>query len=110
MEYLKIGLYIVSGILACIPLVLKLCETIKALVKAKNYDKLISSILSNMQKAETLFDTGAERKEWVMTLLPEAATVAQYELTADDVTKISNMIDAMCDMAKIVGASKSSKN
>ena len=56
-----------------------------------------------MKIAQNQFAKGYERKEYVMNMLLDLATRANYPLEEEDIAKISNMIDEMCDMANVVG-------
>ena len=52
--------------------------------------------MSLMAKAEELYDSGAERKEWVLKELHAVADTLNYDI---DWVVVSEMIDALCDMA-----------
>lgn len=105
MELIYSLLSIVSGILVCIPLVVKICAMVKTNAKNKNWNLLITGILKYMSAAETMFETGAERKKYIMTdIVYKVARDVNYELTAEDLAKIDAMIDSLCDMANIVGS------
>ena len=73
MEYLELVISILSGIAVCIPLVIKLVSTVKEVVKEKNWNELVSMAFDYMGQAEELFDTGAQRKEWVMAMIKTSA-------------------------------------
>ena len=51
-----------------------------------------------------MFDTGAARKEWVMSMLAAHAKACNYPLNQAAIEKISDMIDSLCDMSKVVNA------
>ena len=59
-------------------------------------EKLVTSY---MERAETMFEKGADRKEWVMAMVKASADTVKYDL---DMDKISDLIDSLCDMSKIV--------
>lgn len=73
MEYLELVISILSGIAVCIPLVIKLVSTVKEVVKEKNWNELVSMAFDYMGEAEELFETGAQRKEWVMAMIKTSA-------------------------------------
>ncbi|MDV3427658.1 MAG: hypothetical protein LIR50_11660 [Bacillota bacterium] len=52
-----------------------------------------------MVEAESNFENGADRKEWVMNELQAVQGTLNYEI---DWEVISNLIDTMCSMAKKV--------
>lgn len=102
MEWFNAIISIISGVAVTIPLIIKLVATIKSYVKSQNYDLLIGLVMENMKVAESKFATGAEKKEWVMSLLSANARAVNYDLTADDIEKISKMIDEICKTAKML--------
>lgn len=93
---------ICAGMAVCIPLVVKLVETVREAVEKGNWDKIVGMVAKLMAEAETLLEHGADRKEWVLAMLHENAASLDYELTESDWAKISEMIDALCEMAKTV--------
>lgn len=98
---------ICTGLAVCIPLVVKLVETVKENVRKGNWNKIVGMVASYMSEAETLLESGADRKEWVMAMVQKNAWEVDYKLTASDLSKIGDMIDALCAMAKTVNASDS---
>lgn len=93
---------ICAGLAVCIPLVVKLVETVRESVKKGNWNKIVGMVAKLMAEAETLLETGAGRKEWVMEMIRKNAAELEYDLTEADWAKISDMIDALCEMAKTV--------
>ena len=93
---------ICAGIAVCIPLAVKLVQTVREAVKNKNWDKIVGMAARYMAEAETLLEDGASRKTWVLAMIRENAAALDYELTVSDWQKISDMIDALCAMAKTV--------
>lgn len=104
MDWVQIIVSVLSGLAVCIPLVVKLVQYVREAVQGKRWDALLKLVIANMQEAEGLFATGAERKAWVMQLLTANAESVGFELTPEDVRKISDMIDRLCAMAKTVNA------
>ena len=95
---------ILSGLAVCIPLVIKLVQSVQSGVKEKNWDRLLQMVMQYMAEAEKNISNGATRKEWVMGMLDTAAKTCNYDLTDEERAKMSTMIDSMCDMAKTVNA------
>ena len=52
-----------------------------------------------MQIAETKFNEGAERKEWVLAMLRASASGINYDI---DYEAIGDMIDSLCSMSKVI--------
>ena len=66
LSWVEIVVSILSGLAVCIPLVVKLVQTVKAAVQEKNWSQIVAIVLDLMQQAEGLFAEGAARKAWVM--------------------------------------------
>lgn len=96
-------LTIVSGLAVTIPLVIKLVEYVQKAIKEKNWDKLLNLILVLMKEAEEQFATGAERKEWVMSMVETSSEHINYDIDMDEVSKL---IDSLCEMSKVVNGTK----
>ena len=87
---------VLSGIAVLVPLIIKLVEYIKKSVQEKNWNQMLKLVMNLMAEAEELYDTGAERKEWVLQELHAVADTLNYTI---DWVVVSDMIDALCDMA-----------
>jgi hypothetical protein len=90
---------ILSGIAACIPLVVQLVKYVKQSVQEKNWNQLLTLVTNLMEEAEKKFATGAERKEWVMSMVKASADTVNYPI---DLDVVSELIDSLCAMSKIV--------
>ena len=101
MEWYEIVVSVLTGLAATIPLVIKLVEYVKKAVKEKNWNKLLILIMDLMEEAESKFNTGAERKDWVMMAIKASADTIDYDIDMDEVSKL---IDSLCKMAKSVNA------
>ena len=97
MEWFELVLSILSGLAVAIPLVIKLVEYVKKAVKEKNWKIVLDIVMKYMALAEEMFETGAERKEWVLTMVKEASTMVNYDI---DMTVISGLVDNLCAMSK----------
>ena len=71
----------------------------KEAVQEKNWTHLLGLVVELMEEAETKFADGATRKEWVMAMVQTSAEYINYPV---DTEALSEMIDALCDMTKIV--------
>lgn len=69
---------VVSGIVVTIPLVIALINYVKKAISEKNWQKIVRLIVSEMVAAEALFNTGAERKEYVMKMVCATAAEIGY--------------------------------
>lgn len=99
-DILKLIVAIISGVSACIPLVIKLVEYIKALAKEKNWGKLVVIVSNFMAEAETLFPDGASKKDYVINSVMAIAKTIDYPVDKemlgeliDNLTALSNKIN-----------------
>ena len=92
---------VLTGLAACIPLAVKLVQYIQKAVQEKNWGALLGLVVDLMEEAETKFDEGATRKEWVMAMVQTSAAYIAYPI---DTAALSDLIDALCDMTNVVNA------
>lgn len=97
---------ILTGLAAAIPLVVALVKFIQQSVKGKKWDELLGLVIDLMEVAETKFETGADRKEWVLMMIKASADNIEYPV---DLEQISKLIDALCNMSKVVNSSAETK-
>ena len=81
-----------TGLVACIPLVIKLVQVIRDAVKAKNWAPLMQLVLKLMAEAEENYSTGAEREEYVIDTIKAMESTLNYDV---DETVIREMIAAI---------------
>lgn len=103
MAWVNLIVGILSGLAAAIPLIIELVKWVKIAIKEKNWAKLLELLTAFMKEAEVKFETGAERKEWVMMAIKASAETINYEI---DEATISNLIDQLCAMSKVVNGKK----
>ena len=99
MFWLQVVISILSGIAVCIPLGIKLVQYIKATIKEKNWDKILTLLLDLMAEAEEKFVAGVDKKEFVMAELRALSKAIDYDI---DWEVISKLIDDLCAMSKKV--------
>ena len=71
-------------------------------VKEKNWPQIVEIVLALMTDAEGLFADGAARKAWIMQKVEQAAKSVNYDYDDAARQKVSDMIDKICDAAKVV--------
>jgi hypothetical protein len=101
-KYIELCVAILAGLVVCIPVVSELVIRVREAVQEKNWSQLLKIVMELMAEAEQTFAVGADRKIFVMGQLAAAAKSVNYDLTDEAKQKISDMIDAMCAMAKKV--------
>lgn len=104
MSWVDIVVSIMSGLAVCIPLVVKLVNVVSTYVKEKNWSQIVAIVLDMMKEAETLFSDGATKKAYVMASVESAAKSINYNYDEAAKQKVSDMIDAICETAKVVNA------
>lgn len=99
--YIDIDLIVavLAGLVTAIPLVYKLIQYVKLAAKNGEWGDIVDLVVMYMKDAEQLFEDGTSRKDYVMTKIAESADVIDYPI---DMVVIGELIDKLCDMAKVV--------
>ena len=105
-EWVEIIVSILSGLAVVIPVVCKLVAITMSYVKEKNWNRIISIVAEYMATAEMMFTAGSEKKAWVIEMLKTSAQISNFELTDENLLKISELIDKMCDLSKKINVPK----
>ena len=87
---------ILVGLAAIIPLVTALVKYVTRAAEDKNWNIIVKMVLDLMVQAEHDYSSGTERKEFVMNQMKVLAATVDFEVDWD---KVSDLIDALCDMA-----------
>lgn len=101
MEWSEFIVSILAGLAAAIPLVVKLVEYVQKAVKEKNWEKMLALVMDLMEVAETKFESGADKKEWVLAMVKGSADSINYDV---DIDAVGALIDSLCDMSRVVNA------
>lgn len=101
MDWVDVVVNILSGLVVAIPLVVKLVEYVQKATKEKNWQALLELVTNLMKEAETKFETGAEKKDYVILAIKASASTINYEI---DMDVVSQLIDDLCAMSKVVNA------
>lgn len=99
-KWINILVQILSGVAACIPLVIELVAVVNKLIKEKRWNEIVIHTFDLMADAEEKFERGAERKEYVMDALRLIAQKIHFNYDEEAERKISEMIDAVCGLSK----------
>ena len=105
-SYINYIVAILTGLATAIPLVINLIKYVKKAAKEKNWNQVVKLVMNLMEEAETKFDNGADRKEWVLSMIKASADTINYDI---DMDAISDLIDSLCSMSKVVNAPTQSK-
>lgn len=90
---------VLTGLATCVPLAYKLVQYVQKATQEKNWAALLGLVINLMEEAEQKFSDGATRKEWVMAMVQTSAEYINYPV---DTEALGNLIDTLCDMAKVV--------
>ena len=99
-KWINILVQILSGVAACIPLVIELVAVVNKLIKEKRWNEMVIHTFDLMADAEEKFERGAERKEYVMDALRLIAQKIHFNYDEEAERKISEMIYAVCGLSK----------
>ena len=102
MDYVKLIVLICAVLAVLIPLGVKLYKRSEELVREKNWPRIVAAVSKYMEEAERLFEDGADKKAWVLVMIQTTAEQLEYDLTDEDIRNISDLIDTLCDMSKVV--------
>ena len=96
-----IVLPIFSGLVAAIPLVIKLIEYVQKARKEKNWGAVVQLILKLMAEAEQNYTNGEDKRNYVMSSIKAMEHTLQYDI---DEKAIGELIDAIVLTTKKVNA------
>lgn len=97
MKWLEFIIAILSGMATTIPLIIKLVKVVEDSIRERNWDKLLKLVMNLMESAESMFDDGASRKEWVLQYVDAMSDSVDYDI---DMEVVSGLIDNLCSMSK----------
>lgn len=100
--WLTIIIEILTGLSIAIPLAIALVNNVKSLFKEKKWNELVKKTLEFMATAEQKYSDGADKKVLVMSMVKTAAEQIGYDFNAESEAKISDLIDSICDAAKVI--------
>ena len=104
-EWVRIVVSILSGLAVCIPLAVKLVQVVRQAIREKNWTILMKLVMDLMEEAEKKYEVGADKKDWVMGMLAASEDTINFDI---DYAAVSAMIDALCDMSRVVNGPKAS--
>lgn len=103
MDILNLIFAILTGLSTAIPLIIQLVKYIKLAIREKNFGKIMKIVLELMAEAEANYQTGAERKKYVMDSITTLSNTLDYDV---DLDAVSDMIDAIVASSKQINVKK----
>ena len=88
---------IISGLVAAIPLVIKLVDLAQKAHKEKNWGAVVQLTLRLMAEAEQNYSNGADRKAYVLSTIKAMEITLQYDI---DEKAIGELIDSVVAATK----------
>ena len=101
--WVQIIIPIFTGLVAAIPLVIKLIEYVQKVNKEKNWKAVVQLVLKLMTEAEQLYENGAEKKAYVISSIKTMESTLQYDI---DEKAIGALIDAVVAATKKINTNK----
>lgn len=101
-NYIQLIVLVFAALAVLIPLGVKLYRTSRELVREKNWPRLVTALSKYMEEAERLFEEGADRKVWVLSMIQSTAEQLDYTLTEADMKNLGDLIDTLIEMTKVV--------
>lgn len=98
-EWLRWIVAVLSGLATAVPLVYQLVKYVQKVIQERNWPEVVRIVTGYMERAESMFESGADRKEWVLAMVSASSELVKYDL---DMNKISELIDNLCAMSKVV--------
>ena len=100
-DWVEFIVAVLSGLCVCIPLVYKVITLTRQNVREKNWPALLDMLMGYMEKAEPMFESGVEKKAYVLGMIEQSSALVNYEI---DMEVVSEMIDQICATSKVVNA------
>ena len=99
MDWFEYVLSLLPGIFAIVALIFNLIKYVKSAIKEKNWGEVLKLVMKYMEVAEGKFESGADKKEWVLAMVKASSDTINYDI---DMEVISGLIDDLCDMSNVV--------
>ena len=101
--WIEIVISLLTGLVAAIPLVIKLVDEVKKATKEKNWKSVVQLVLALMKEAEQNYTDGAEKKQYVISSIKAMEASLQYDV---DESAIGELIDAIVAATKKINTNK----
>jgi hypothetical protein len=95
--WIEIIVAMLTGLVAIIPVVIKLINVVKKAAKEKNWKTVVQLVLQLMMEAEQVYTDGADKRAYVMSSIKAMEHSLEYDI---DENAISELIDAIVAATK----------
>ena len=79
-DWITLIVSIASSIVIMLPLVVSLVKHVKLLAKEKNWAGFLVLLNTYIIRAEENFETGADKEEWVVSMIMASADIIQFDI------------------------------
>lgn len=79
-DWITLIVSIASSIVIMLPLVVSLVKHVKLLAKEKNWAGFLVLLNTYIMRAEENFETGADKEEWVVSMIMASADIIQFDI------------------------------
>ena len=100
--WLDVIIGVLTGLSVAIPIGITLYKTIKNLIQEKKWNELVKMTLGFMTEVEAKYIDGADKKALVLAMIQKSASQIGFNLDNESEAKISDLIDSICDAARII--------
>ena len=104
--WVNVVISVLTGVVTCIPLVIKLVQVVKESVKSKNWTALVQLVLKLMAEAEETNSTGEDKKNYVIKGIEAMKDTLNYDV---DMEAVSAMIDSIITASKRINVKTETK-
>lgn len=95
--WVEIIVALLTGLVAIIPVVIKLIDVVQKAAKEKNWKAVVQIVLKLMTEAEQAYTDGVDKKVYVMSSIKAMESTLQYDIDED---AIGHLIDAVVAATK----------
>lgn len=87
-DWITLIVSIASSIVIMLPLVVSLVKHVKLLAKEKNWASFLRLLNTYIVKAEENFENGADKEEWVVSMIMASANVIHFDIDENELREI----------------------
>ena len=103
MDWFFIVALIAAVIAEAIPFIVAVIKYVKKNSNERNWTNLVKLAFDLCMQAEEEFELGADKKEWVLSMLKTTADSVGYDLSDTEMLdKVSNLIDSLISTTKVI--------
>jgi len=102
-DWVNIAISVLTSIIIVLPLVVNLIKYVKQLTQEKNWAGLLAMVNKYIIAAEEGLETGAEKEDWVVSMIMASASVINYNI---DEAQLRALIRDIIEVTNLVNIGK----